>query len=244
MGKVSRALGRVIVSIQMAGLVQKWNELHFRTKVLIIILLAGIPEPWLINKHIVTYTSPYIHAAPEQFAEAQTAIVLGARVYSSGNVSAITCDRLLSGVELYKAGKVSKILISGDHGKKEYDEVNTMKHWILRHDVPEEDIFMDHAGFSTYDSMYRAKAVFNVKSAIVVTQDFHIARAVYLARKNGIQASGYPADKRPYLHMMYNQSREFLARVKDFFKVNVFYPEPKYLGEMIDITGNGIRTQD
>lgn len=207
-------------------------------------IIASLTCSSLANNVILKSAKPLIHCSADQFESAQTAIVLGARIYSENRVSDIVYDRLVKAVELYKEGKVDKILISGDHGRIEYDEVNTIKSWVLKYGVPEEDIFMDHAGFSTYESMYRARAIFQVKSAIVVTQHFHLSRAVYLAKKQGIKVQGYPADRRDYLAMSYNRRREYAARTKDFFLANIFKPLPTYLGETIPITGDGRATQD
>lgn len=207
---------------------------------LIIVLLTAS----IANRVILKTSRPLIHCNIETVSNAQVAIILGARIYSNNGVSAVVYDRLIKAVELYKEGKVKKILISGDHGQVEYDEVNTIKSWVLKYGVPEEDIFMDHAGFSTYESMYRAKAIFQIESAIVVTQRFHLARAVYLARKQGITTQGYAADRREYLHMSYNKRREFAARTKDFMLANIFKPLPTYLGKTIPITGDGRATQD
>ena len=131
---------------------------------------------------------------PAQAKPADAIIILGAYVRPDGALSWILRDRLDTGLELYRAGLAPKILVSGDHGQKNYNEVQTMKDYLLDHDVPAQDIFMDHAGFDTYDSLYRARDIFQVKSAIIVTQNFHLPRALYIARRLGnarIQARLY-----------------------------------------------------
>ena len=133
--------------------------------------------------------------------------------------------------------------MSGDHGTKYYDEVNTMKAYAIEKGVPSEDIFMDHAGFSTYESMYRAKEVFEVSSAIAVTQKYHLYRAVYDGMKLGIEIHGVDTPHRIYGGEAYYGARELLARIKDFI-ICVFKPKPKFLGEKIPVFGNGDLTDD
>jgi len=155
----------------------------------------------------------------------------------SGKPSLTLRDRLDHGYELYALGKAKKILVSGDHGQKDYDEVNAMKDYLMEKGVPREDIFMDHAGFNTYDSMYRAKEIFGVESLLICTQDFHIARSVYIARSLGIDAYGYPCDDNG-INTRLNKLRESFARVKAVADIFV-KRKPKYLGDAIPISGDG-----
>ena len=152
-------------------------------------------------------------------------------------------DRLDKAIELYNAGVAPKIIMTGDHGQEKYDEVNVMKKYAIDHGIPSEDIFMDHAGFSTYDSMYREKEVFQVKKAVIVTQQYHMYRSLYIAKKLGIDAVGVPAEHTKYSGRYYRETREVLARIKDVFKC-IIKPNPKYLGDTIDITGSGDVTND
>lgn len=174
---------------------------------------------------------------------ADAAIILGARVYKSGAPSPVLADRLQTGISLYKAGKVKKLLMTGDHGQTSYDEVNNMRRFALKEGVPEQDIFMDHAGFSTYESMYRARDVFRVNKAIVVTQKFHLPRALFLARNLGIDAQGVTADKRKYAGEDYLYFRELFARTKAVIQL-ALNSKPKYLGPAIPISGDGQVTKD
>ena len=167
----------------------------------------------------------------------QCALVLGCAVYSDGEPSAMLRDRLDAGIALYESGAVPRLLLSGDHGQDEYDEISVMYQYCLNAGVPEEDIFLDHAGFSTYDSVYRAQSIFQVKSMIVVTQTYHEFRALYTAHQLGIDAVGVAADQRHYAGATYREVREVLARNKDFFKVLVKAP-PVYGGDVIPITGS------
>ena len=171
-------------------------------------------------------------------------IVLGAGVRADNSVSDVLRDRLDTAIELYKNGVVPKLLMSGDHGKKEYDEVNAMKNYVLeKTNIPSDDIFMDHAGFSTYESIYRARDIFEVDKAVIVTQKFHLPRALYIARLLGINAVGVEADMHRYKGYKYFEFREFLARVKEFINL-IIKPEPKFLGEVIPVSGNGNITND
>ncbi|MEL7610530.1 MAG: ElyC/SanA/YdcF family protein [Bacillota bacterium] len=181
---------------------------------------------------------------PEQAAglDADCVLVLGAGV-REGRLSAMLADRLKRGVELFEGGASNRMLMSGDHGRVEYDEVNAMKRYAVEQGVPSECVFMDHAGFSTYESMARAKKVFLARKVVIVTQGFHLPRAIYLANALGLDAYGVAADLRPYAGQARNEAREALARVKDFFYALV-QPPPTYLGEAIPVSGNGDATND
>jgi SanA protein len=174
---------------------------------------------------------------------APIAIVLGAKVKTDGEPSDILRDRLLTAIDVYQRGAVEKLLLSGDDGQIEYDEVNAMRLFVLEHGVAPEDVFLDHAGFDTYDSMVRAKKIFGVSSAIVVTQDFHLPRALYLAQAEGIAAQGVSADRQTYLGILRYRLREIPASVKAVFS-EVFHVAPTYLGETIDSAGDGRVTWD
>ena len=152
-------------------------------------------------------------------------------------------DRLLQGIELYENGTSDRLLMSGDHSRKDYDEVNVMKQFAIDRGINSEHSFMDHAGFSTYESLYRARDVFLADRIIIVTQKYHLYRALYIAEKLGIEAYGVASDPRQYVGQEIRDLREILARVKDFFTV-IFKPEPTYLGEAIPIDGNGDLTND
>lgn len=169
-------------------------------------------------------------------------LVLGAGIWGN-KPSHMLEDRLLAGIELYKNGIAPKIIMSGDHGREEYDEVNIMKEFAIEKGVPSEDIFMDHAGFSSYESIYRAKEIFETKKVIIVTQEYHLYRSLYIANSLGLEAYGVGADPRQYVGATYRKLREILARNKDFVKC-IFKPEPTYLGESIPVSGSGDITND
>ena len=174
---------------------------------------------------------------------ADFAIVLGCQVLPSGEPSTMLRHRLETGAALYFKGKVKKIIVSGDHGADHYDESNTMKDYLIEMGIPSEDIFMDHAGFSTYDSMKRAKEVFGVSSAVVVSQKYHLYRAMYIGKMNGIEIHGTSASLERYGHQWYYDLREYAARCKDFL-MTFFNVSPTFLGEPIDISGSGDVTND
>ena len=133
--------------------------------------------------------------------------------------------------------------MSGDHGTQEYDEVNVMKDFAIEKGVPSEDIFMDHAGFSTYESIYRAKEIFGVKKMIIVTQQYHLYRALYIAKQFEIEAYGVPSNPRKYSGQVFREIREVFARDKDWIQC-IVKPKPTYLGESIPVSGNGDITND
>lgn len=206
------------------------------------LLVVAVAAAVLIPNLVITRSAaPYLITRAAEAPEAQTAIVLGAKVYADGTPSPMLTDRLETAVALYRAGKVHKLLLSGDHGQVTYDEVNAMLRYVVRRGVPEEDVFTDHAGFSTYETMYRARDVFKVTTALVVTQRFHLSRAVYIARSLGLQAWGVTADLRPYFDERRFAAREWPARMKAFFQLHV--TKPRYLGPAIPIDGDGRATR-
>jgi SanA protein len=208
----------------------------------IVVVLIGLAA-LVTNLIVMRGAHDYIVQSPEDAPHAQCAIVLGAHVYPDGTPYPMLADRLDTGIRLYELGKVDKLLLSGDHGQTTYDEVNAMLDYVLARGIPEEDVFTDHAGFDTYDTMYRARDVFQVETALIVTQDFHLSRAVYTARTLGLEATGVVADLRPYLSATRSAMREVLARGKAILQLHISHPEPKYLGPVIPITGDGRATR-
>ncbi len=169
-------------------------------------------------------------------------IILGAGVWGD-KPSPILEDRLLEGIKLYQNNVSDKIIMSGDHGRESYDEVNIMKNYAIEKGIPSENIFMDHAGFSTYESIYRARDIFKAKKIVIVTQKYHLYRALYAANCLGLEAYGVGADPRQYSGATFRELREILARDKDFIKC-IFKPKPTYLGDTIPVSGNGDVTND
>lgn len=212
-------------------------------KLFTILLISGalfIIVALIINHHVTKSTKDQIVKTPKQ--EYDCILVLGAGVRDNAP-RPILKDRLDYAIELYKNKAAPKIIMSGDHGRKDYDEVNVMKKYAIDKGVPSEDIFMDHAGFSTYDSLYRARDVFLAKKIIIVTQEYHMYRALYIANSLDIEAVGVPSDPRAYAGQTYRNIREILARNKDFIYC-IFKPSPKYLGPEIAVSGDGNLTND
>lgn len=203
-------------------------------------LLGGVAVVG-INAYMISYANKYILTEEDLKSEDFDCImVLGAGLWD-GEPSPMLQERLDFGLIAYETECSEKLLMSGDHGRKEYDEVNKMKEVAIQNGVPADNVFMDHAGFSTYESMYRARDVFQVEKMVIVTQEYHLYRAVYNARKLGIDAYGFAADRLEY--PIYNDVREALARLKDFFYC-IVEPEPTYLGEVIPISASGSLTDD
>lgn len=185
----------------------------------------------------------YTPEEAETLEEVDCILVLGCGVRKDGSPTLMLRDRLSRGVELYTAGAAPKLLMSGDHSRPDYDEVNAMKDYAMGQGVPSSDVFMDHAGFSTYESLYRAKSVFGAKRVVIVTQRYHLFRALYIARRMGIEAYGVCADGQCYSGQTLRSTREMLARAKDVFYA-LLRPEPTYLGDPIPVSGNGDQTND
>lgn len=210
--------------------------------VLLIIAAVGAGAAFGISGYVKSSVKEYILDPSDTGEGYDCILVLGCGVYGT-TPSHMLEDRLLRGVELYKNGVSNKLLMSGDHGRTSYDEVNVMKSFATENGVPSEDVFMDHAGFSTYESMYRARDVFKAEKILIVTQEYHLYRAVYDARALGLDAYGTVSMPRTYQGQLYRDIREVLARDKDFFYA-IFKPEPKYLGETIPVQGDGNLTND
>lgn len=198
----------------------------------------------LIDQYVQRTGSKYVFK-PDEAPASNAILVLGAYVFPDGTLSFMLNDRLDQGYELYKQGKAGKILVSGDHGRKGYDEVNTMKKYLVAKGVPPEDVFMDHAGFCTYESVYRARDIFQVEKVIIVTQGYHLVRAVFIARELGLEACGVASDLHDYGEVMkMYELRETAARNKDFFMARFLKPEPTFLGDAIPVDGDGRATDD
>ena len=215
--------------------------------ILVIVCLALVCGIFMlsVNAHVKASVKNNIISAESaaELEDVDCIIVLGCLVKSNGEPSDMLADRLTKGIELYFLGAAPKLLMSGDHGSKKYDEVAVMKQYAVASDVPSSDVFMDHAGFSTYDSIYRAKEIFGADKIIIVTQEYHLYRALYIAEKLGIEAYGVSADLRPYRNQMEREAREILARNKDWL-FTMLKPKPKYLGGAISLEGNGDVTND
>ncbi len=221
-----------------------YKMLKITIAIMLILLVVGTIVIYGVNKYVESAVVDRVLESDEiGDISADCILVLGAGVTDSGRPKTMLKDRLDIGVKLFNSSVSQRLLMSGDHGTVGYDEVNVMKDFAIDAGIPSEYIFMDHAGFSTYESLYRAKEIFQVKSLIIVTQDYHLYRALYIADKLGLEAYGVPAKSQRYSGQSYRDSREKLARVKDFFYV-IFKPEPQYLGPKIPIDTNGDLTND
>ena len=220
-------------------LIQKNKWIKKTLVTILICAILAIAAMFSINAYVINTAKDRIISSEEaaKLENVDCIIVLGCYV-SNGNPSEMLNDRLLQGIELYDMKASGKLIMSGDHGRVDYDEVNVMKQFAEDRGVPSEDIFMDHAGFSTYESMYRARDIFQAKKVIIVTQKYHLFRALYIAKKLGLDAYGVASDPREYSGQSYREVREILARSKDFF-TSIFQPKPTYLGEVIPVNGDG-----
>ena len=212
---------------------------------ILLLCFIAVQIPLLLNVYMFEYSNRYFLTVEEAAEmEFDCVLVLGAGVWGD-SPSHMLEERLNKGIEVYKTGCTDRLLMSGDHGRQDYDEVNVMKNFAVDSGAVSSHVFMDHAGFSTYESMYRARDVFQVKSVVIVTQKYHLYRAVYNARKLGLDAYGVCADGQYNYDIFvrsYNNSREALARCKDFIWC-IFKPEPTYLGEAIPISASGELTE-
>ena len=207
--------------------------------------VLGVAAVLIINAYVTGSVKDRL-LTPEEGAaltDVDCILVLGCQVRENGEPSHMLRDRLLRSVELYNLKGSGKLLMSGDHGQTGYDEVNTMKQFAIDTGVPSSDVFMDHAGFSTYESIYRTKEIFGAKKILIVTQKYHLYRAVYIAGCLGVDAYGVSSDLDTYSGQFNRDVREVLARVKDF-GISILKVKPTYLGDPIDIHGNGDVTND
>jgi SanA protein len=224
---------------------RRWHAIFWPSLVVgllaVLLGLAIIVPNLMITQGAKAYIVQSVREAPH----AQCAIVLGARVHTDGTPYPMFQDRLDTAIALYQAGKVEKLLLSGDNRKPApYKEVDLMFAYVLARGVAEEDVFTDYAGYDTYDSMYRAHEVFQVDTILIPTQDFHLSRAVYLARQLGLDATGVVADIQVYTDESKNAARELLARVKAVLRLFVTHAAPVIPdGGPYPITGDGRRSR-
>lgn len=202
-------------------------------------VLASLLAVLLCNAHVIGSADDYIidFSEAEKLGDVDCIIVLGAGVNRDGSMSSVLHQRVSAGSKLYYAGVSDRLLLSGDHSRKDYNEVGVMKAYMTEKGIPESVVFTDHAGFDTYDTMYRARDIFKAKKVLIVTQDFHVSRAVYIARSLGLEAYGYACDGKNTFAGFRNEGRETVARAK-YVLNSMFKPQPKYLGEEIPIWGD------
>jgi len=198
---------------------------------IIVIFCAGVVLYMNSSVSSLVYNNADLRNAPSR----QAAIVFGASV-NPGNMmpSDILADRIITGIELYKVGKVKKLVMSGDNRVTHYNEPQVMAKFAEEKGVPSADIVLDYAGRRTYDTCYRAKEIFGINNAILVTQKYHLYRALYTCRGLGLDVVGVDSARQTYIGQFYYNFREIFAELSAFFDVHVLHPTP-VLGEKIDI---------
>ena len=219
------------------------NLTWFKWRYFLYLFIIGLWVIWYANIRVLFGASDIATDCSKDINSYPVGIVLGARVVGATVIEGVYEDRLETAAELYRKGKIAKILVSGDHGQVDYDEVNAGKDYLLKEGIPGVDIFLDHAGFDTYDSIYRAKNIFGIDKALVITQDFHLPRALYFTESLKMHALGCRADLHKYENIASMERREILARVKAWFSI-LCGAHPKYMGETYDISGDGETTWD
>jgi SanA protein len=210
----------------------------------LLVLAVVIAVTYALNRTVQQAGAGVTYRNPADVPDFSVAIVPGAHVRPDGSPSLALQDRLHAALDLFRAGKVQRILVSGDHHGPKYDEPNAMRRWLLAQGVPSESIFMDHAGLRTLDTMQRAARVFLVRRAVVCTQTFHLPRSLYLAQQAGIQAVGLAADRRVYAKRTFDAVRETGARVKAWLDVKILNTQARFLGPTIPIDGDATQTHD
>ena len=204
--------------------------------------LIGVLLVVATNYFVKSKTENLIYTSEKDTPNTMVAIIFGAGI-NGNKPSKYLKDRLDAGILLYKTNKVAKILLSGDNGQDEHDELTVMKLYCYENGVDTNKIYIDYAGFDSYSTMYRAKKIFKVDSAILVSQKYHLNRCIYIGNKLGIKSCGFSANKGDYLGYKYVSFRECLAITKAV--IDVWRGrEPRFLGETIDINGKGNYTKD
>lgn len=198
---------------------------------LLLMVLAAVAVVALANLATVATTRGQVRTvatAADELAgnPADAVVVLGASVYPDGTPSDILADRLEVAVDLYKAGAAKAIICSGDNRTSHYNESDAMKAYCVSLGVPSEDVYVDHAGNTTYESLYRARHLFGAQRIIVATQAYHLYRALFAADQLGMEAWGVATDKGAYDDQLKYSMREVAARTKDFFAALAHVPVP------------------
>lgn len=211
----------------------------------ILCLVAGLfaaVAAFNINQAVVAAGKGRIYAVGDKIPHKQVALVLGARVYKNGRLSQMLADRVDAAITLYKAGVVQKLLMSGDNRTENYNEVTAMRNYAIRHGVPSNDVVRDFAGFRTYDSIYRAKELWKLNEMIIVSQRFHLPRAIYIARHLGIDAVGVEGVHKEYRSLKHAERREIGARILAWFDVMIGR-DPYFLGPKESLSGDAQQTR-
>ena len=193
---------------------------------------------FIINLYVLSFSKTNYYSNLDQLEPKYVWLVFWASVYQNSVPSWVLKDRLKVAYEAYNLWKIKKILVSWDNSATSYNEPEVMKKFLVEQWVKKEDIYMDHAWFDTYDSIYRAKEIFLVKDIVLFTQNFQLKRAMYISKKLGLDTYWIETNLQPYIREWYYEFREIFARVKAFFNVDIFHSKPKYLWETIEIVSN------
>lgn len=204
-------------------------------KTLVYLCLIGLVTIIFVNVYVKNSTKENIHHSLKRFPKNDIGIIFGAGIRGN-QPSKYLKDRLDAGILLYKSKRINKILLSGDNGREEYDELTVMKNYCYTHGVDTTKIFIDYAGFDTYSTMYRAKHIFKIKKATLISQEYHLNRAIYIGQQLGIKSVGYSANKGEYGRYKYVCFREYGSIFKSFFDV-LRNRKPRFSGNPIDING-------
>ncbi|WDF62982.1 SanA/YdcF family protein [Flavobacterium sp. KACC 22763] len=211
-------------------------------KIALYLAIIGLTAIVSINYYVKSATKKNIYYSIKKFPKNDVGIIFGAGI-NGNQPSKYLKDRLDAGIMLWKAKRINKILLSGDNGRDEYDELTVMKNYCYNHGLDTTKIFIDYAGFDTYSTMYRAKHIFKIKKATLISQEYHLNRAIYIGQKLGIKSSGYSANKGEYLGYNYVRFREYGSIFKSFFDV-LRNREPRFLGGEININGESNYSKD
>jgi len=204
-------------------------------KIFLYLAILGLVAIVAVNYYVKSSTKKNIYYSIKRFPKNDVGIIFGAGI-NGNQPSKYLKDRLDAGIMLWKAKRINKILLSGDNGREEYDELTVMKNYCFNHGVDTTKIFIDYAGFDTYSTMYRAKHIFKIKKATLISQEYHLNRAIYIGNKLGIKSVGYSANKGEYLGYNYVCFREYGSIFKSFFDV-LRNRQPRFLGGEINING-------
>jgi len=216
-------------------MLSKWFLLHWKVILVLLTLgLGSILTPLVLHFYVNAATSTHRYTEVSQVPKQKVAIVFGAGIYPDGTPTPMLADRVDAAVELYKHGTVQKLLMTGDNSRDDYDEVSAMQHYAVTQGIPIEDITLDHAGFSTYESCYRAKEIFGIQQAVLVTQNFHLPRAIYTCQQLNVEAVGLgTSDWGSYSKTTVTRytARETLSVLKALWEVHISRPSPTFLGK-------------
>ena len=211
-----------------------FKNLKQNIRYFLLLLLLWFMSLMTINYYIIDLSKQKI-VSLDQISWYNIWLVLWASVKSNWTPSDILADRLKTSYEAYNLGKISKIVVSWDNRKLNYNEPEAMKKYLVKLWVLEEDIYLDYAWFDTYDSIYRAREIFSVSKMVIFTQEYHLYRALYIANKLWIKSIWVSSDRQTYLWIIRYKSRETLSRIKAFLEIEIFKTESKFLGDKIEI---------